>query len=81
NFIPCLKDYLSGQIHSIDYSGDEQEFSDDERSQVVLANNQLFEHSILWINYTTYDLWREQDSINLHMHADIMILSHENDDD
>ncbi|KAG1831450.1 hypothetical protein DFJ58DRAFT_848220 [Suillus subalutaceus] len=81
DFIPRLKDHLLGRIHGIDYAGDEQEFSDDDRSQVVLANNQLCEHSILRINYTTYDLRREQDLINPHTHADIMVLSHENDDD
>ncbi|KAG1888369.1 hypothetical protein F4604DRAFT_1506880, partial [Suillus subluteus] len=56
DFIPHLKDHLLGRIRGIDYAGDEQEFSDDNRSQVVLANNQLCEHSVLWINYTTYDL-------------------------
>lgn len=70
-----------GRIRSIDYSGDEQEFSDDDRNQIVLANNQLFEHSVLRINYTTYDLRREQDSINSRTHADIIVLSHEDDND
>ncbi|KAF8833221.1 hypothetical protein BDN67DRAFT_917411, partial [Paxillus ammoniavirescens] len=31
------------------------------------------------INYTTYDLCCDQDSLNPHMHADVMVLSREND--
>jgi hypothetical protein len=31
------------------------------------------------MNYTTYDLRREQDSINPRTHADIMVLAHEED--
>lgn len=37
----------------------------------------MFEHSVLRINYTTYDLRREQDSINPRTRPDIMMLSHE----
>jgi hypothetical protein len=36
---------------------------------------------VLRINYTTYDLRREQDSLNPRTRADIMVLSHEADDD
>ncbi|KAG2078318.1 hypothetical protein BDR04DRAFT_998991, partial [Suillus decipiens] len=68
------------RLRGLDYSGDEEEFSDEDRSQVILANNQLYEHSILRINYMTYDLHQEQDSINPQNHADIMMLLHENDD-
>ncbi|KAG2065226.1 hypothetical protein BDR04DRAFT_1033214, partial [Suillus decipiens] len=47
DFIPHLKHHLLRRIHSINYAGDEQEFSDNDKSQIVLANNQLFEHSVL----------------------------------
>lgn len=65
----------------MDYSGDEHDFSDEDRNQVIIVNNQLREHSILQINYTTYDMRREQDSINPRTHADVLMFSHENDDD
>jgi hypothetical protein len=76
-----LKNHLLARLRGLEYSGDEYAFSDEDRSQVILANNQLYEHSILRINYTTYDLRREQDSMNPRNHADIMMLSHENDED
>ena len=42
-------------------------------------NQTLFEHKTLRINYTTYDLRREQDTINPQIHPDFMVLSHEDD--
>ncbi|KAG2744431.1 hypothetical protein P692DRAFT_20878210 [Suillus brevipes Sb2] len=81
DFIPRLKNHLFARLRGLEYSGDEDEFSDEDRSQIILANNQLFKHTILRINYTTYDLRREQDSMNARTHADIMMLSHEDDED
>ncbi|KAG0692732.1 hypothetical protein DFH29DRAFT_1008196 [Suillus ampliporus] len=78
--IKASMDYWS-RLRGLEYSGDEDEFSDEDRSQVIFANNQLFEHSVLRINYTTYDLRREQDSMNPQTRADIMMLSHEDDED
>ncbi|KAG0695611.1 hypothetical protein DFH29DRAFT_813989, partial [Suillus ampliporus] len=81
DFIPRLKNHLLARLRGLEYSGDEDEFSDGDRSQVIFANNQLFEHSVLHINHMTYDLRREQDSMNPRTHADIMMLSHEDDED
>ncbi|KAG2739590.1 hypothetical protein P692DRAFT_20651125, partial [Suillus brevipes Sb2] len=55
DFIPRLKDHLLARLCGIDYSGDKHNFSDEDRNQVVIVNNQLREHSILQINYMTYD--------------------------
>ncbi|KAG2078884.1 hypothetical protein BDR04DRAFT_997452, partial [Suillus decipiens] len=60
---------------------DEDKFSDEDQSQIILTNNQLFKYTIMHINYTTYDLRQEQDSMNLRTHADIMMLSHKKDED
>ncbi|KAG1864616.1 hypothetical protein C8R48DRAFT_656144 [Suillus tomentosus] len=81
DFIPRLKDHLLARLRGIDYSGDEHNFSDEDRNQVIIVNNQLREHSVLRINYTTYDMRREQDSINPRTHVDVLMLSHENDND
>ena len=37
----------------------------------------MFKHTYVQINYTTYDLWREQDSIGPYSHPNIMLLSQE----
>lgn len=79
NFIPRLKDHLLARLRGLAYNGDEYEFSDEDRSCVIVHNNQFFEHAFLRINYTTYDLRREQDSINPRTRADIMLLSQEDE--
>ena len=39
----------------------------------------MYKHKIVSVNYTTYDLRREQDTINPRTRADILLLSHETD--
>ncbi|KAG2337033.1 hypothetical protein BDR05DRAFT_895824, partial [Suillus weaverae] len=51
-----LQDHLLARICGIKYTGDELEFTDEDCSQILIANNKIYEHSTLWINYTTYDL-------------------------
>ncbi|KAG2336862.1 hypothetical protein BDR05DRAFT_978682 [Suillus weaverae] len=43
----------------------------------VPVSNFQFMHKVLCINYTTYDLHWAQDSLNPHVHADIMVLAYE----
>jgi hypothetical protein len=43
----------------------------------MILNNRIYSHKVLRINYTTYDMRREQDSLNPRTHADIMVLSQE----
>ncbi|KIK44191.1 hypothetical protein CY34DRAFT_80436, partial [Suillus luteus UH-Slu-Lm8-n1] len=81
NFIPQLKDHLLARLRGIEYSGDKHNFTDEDRDQILFANNKLHEHGILQVNYTTYDLRREQDTINPRTRADIMVLSHEDDEE
>ena len=52
---------------------------EDERDTIVISNNSLYQHKVLRVNYTTYDLRRSQDSINPRTHPDIMILSHDDE--
>ncbi|KAG2068095.1 hypothetical protein BDR04DRAFT_1129368 [Suillus decipiens] len=56
-------------LQGIKYSGDEHDFTDEDHDQVIFANNQLHEHGVL-----------QQDTINPQTRADIMVLSHEDDD-
>ena len=43
--------------------------------KLVIVKDRLFQQSVLRVNYTTYDMCRDQDTINPRTHADIMILS------
>ncbi|KAG2072996.1 hypothetical protein BDR04DRAFT_1011864, partial [Suillus decipiens] len=77
NFLPHLKDHLYAHVQGLAYDGDEHDFTDAEQNSVLITDNKLFEHSILWVNYTTYDLRCKQNSINPRTHADLMVMSHE----
>ncbi|KAG2033983.1 hypothetical protein BDR03DRAFT_935455 [Suillus americanus] len=74
NFIPQLKDHLLARLQGIEYLGDEHDFTNEDWDLVIFANNQIHKHGVLQANYTTYDLRREQDTINPRTHADIMVI-------
>jgi hypothetical protein len=63
------------------YDGDEQEYTDREKNDVLIQDNQLHIHKIVRINYTTYDLRRQQDVINPNSKPDVMVLSCEEGED
>ncbi|KAJ3512102.1 hypothetical protein NLJ89_g3716 [Agrocybe chaxingu] len=80
DFIPRLKNHLLSRLLNRDYDGDELPFSEADRRSVILENDTIYRHKVLRVNYTTYDLRRDQDSLNPRTHADIMILSPENEE-
>ncbi|EGN92104.1 hypothetical protein SERLA73DRAFT_66319, partial [Serpula lacrymans var. lacrymans S7.3] len=79
DFFPQLKDHLLTCPHGLAYNGDEYDFTDGDGNCVLLHNNKIFEHSLLQVNYTTYNLQREQNTINSLTRADIMLLSQEDE--
>ncbi|THG97865.1 hypothetical protein EW026_g4222 [Hermanssonia centrifuga] len=79
DFLPSLKDHLLARLAGRVFDGDEHEFTDIERGSLRLKDNRLYLHKVMRINYTTYDMRRDQDSINPRTHADIMVLSPEED--
>jgi hypothetical protein len=81
DFLPRLKDHLLSRILNRPFDGDQPAFSDEDRSSITFVNNRLYKHKVLRVNYTTYDLRRCQDSMNPRTHADIMVLSHEDEED
>ncbi len=62
-----------------DFDGDERTFSDDERRNLKIVDDKLFRHKVMRVNYTSYDMRRDQDSINPRTHADVMVLAPEED--
>jgi len=77
-FIPKLKDHLLGRLLNRDYSGDTYgEFSDEERNTVRIAGEQIYRCKTIRINYTTYDVRRDGDTINPRTYPDIMVKSPE----
>lgn len=70
-----------GRVLGRPYTGDVQNFSDEEHDQLIIVDDRLYKHKTIRINYTTYDLRREQDSINPSTSADVMVLANEYGDD
>ncbi|EFI26688.1 hypothetical protein CC1G_15459 [Coprinopsis cinerea okayama7 len=80
-FYRDLLTHLRLRLMGLPYDGDdEHQFTDEELAQVIIVDDMLFRHKVLRINYTTYDMRRDQDSLNSGRHADIMVLAHENSD-
>ncbi|KAJ7753919.1 hypothetical protein DFH07DRAFT_744109 [Mycena maculata] len=81
NFIPSLKAHLLNRLLNNPYDGDETKFSPQDLANVTIEREHLYSHQTMRINYTTYDLGHDQDTINPRTRSDIMVLSHENEDD
>lgn len=72
-----LFDHLLARIQGQPYTGDENDFTDLERDQIVIDLNRIYEHKIIRFMSTTYDARRIEESANPRTHADVMVLSHE----
>ncbi len=82
DFLPRLKNHFLSRLLGHRYDGDELNFSSADRRNVLIMNNgTIYQHKVLRVNYTTYDLRRGQDSLNPRIpgHADVMVLSPENE--
>ena len=75
DFLPQLKDHILGQICGHHYQGDYVPFSDEECAKIQFRNHIIYQHKVLRVNYTTYDMQREQDSLNPSWQANIMMLA------
>ena len=51
--------------------------TDEDCNRVCIISNKLFSVRTLHINYTTYDVCREQDTVNPHTHPFVMVKSGE----
>ena len=75
DFVPQLKDYILTWLLGKEYNRDKQEYIHAERNEVLIQDNWIYYHKTLWVNYTSYDLRRQQSIINPTSHPDIMVLS------
>jgi len=70
---------LLARFRGVQYLGEDLVFSDDDQDMLIIAEEKIYEHKVLRVNYTTYDRRREQDSITA-THPDVMVLSQETDE-
>ena len=77
-FIPKLKDHILGWLLEKNYEGDMYgEFTNEERNTVRIAGERIYRCKTVKINYTTYDIRRDGDTINTRTYPDIMVTSPE----
>ncbi|EED82444.1 predicted protein [Postia placenta Mad-698-R] len=75
NFIPQLKNHLLSRLLGLDFDGNKHEYMAAQCDSVIILGNKIYHHKVLRVNYTIYDIRRNQDSMNSHAHCDIMIHS------
>ncbi|KAL1759929.1 hypothetical protein FB107DRAFT_270653 [Schizophyllum commune] len=78
NFVPKLQDHLLNRLLHRQFDGDDDgAYSDEDRNHVRFRDRSFFEGRTCRVNYTTYDCRRDQDTIHVGKHADIMMHSPE----
>jgi hypothetical protein len=72
-----MRDHLLGRIlnRGKEWDGDDKPFTDAERTAVRIVGGRIYRHKVIRVNYTTYDMQRDQDSLNPRTHANIMLMS------
>lgn len=75
--MPNLKNHILGRRLGSTYDGDEQVFSAEDHNSIVVVDNRVYSGRTLRVNYTTYDVRRNQDTINPRTNCDIMVASPE----
>ncbi|KAG2048807.1 hypothetical protein BDR06DRAFT_1012728 [Suillus hirtellus] len=76
-FILKLRDHVLYRLRKLDISYCDHAFTPEERNSVIIPNDMIYSVQTMQVNYTTYDMRRESDTINPRAHADIMVLSGE----
>jgi hypothetical protein len=77
DFVPKLKDHILRRIRN----STADEFTSADRNKVEILRNAVYFHQILRINFTTYDMRRDQDIINVRTRSDVMVLSDDEEAD
>ncbi|KAJ7062848.1 hypothetical protein C8F01DRAFT_105567 [Mycena amicta] len=65
HFIPHLQDHLLGRMLNREFDGDDHDdFTDDDRRTVEIRDDKIYANKLFRVNYTTYDVRRDQDVMN-----------------
>ncbi|PBK60412.1 hypothetical protein ARMSODRAFT_898121 [Armillaria solidipes] len=81
---PAFKRHLLSRLRGGHRTGEEPDFSNDELNEVQFHRNCIYSHATATFNFTTYDVWRDQDTINVGKRGerrDVMVLSNEDTTD
>lgn len=77
-----MKNHVLSRLHGNSRAGEETDFSIEERNKLFFQHERIYRHSVLRINFTTYDVGREQDIVNPQTSkCFIMLYSNEDEKD
>ena len=65
----------------LEYDGGENEFAATEQNHIVISKQMIYRHKALRVNYTTYDMRRNQDYLIPGINANIMLIAREDEND
>lgn len=83
DFLPLLREHLLERLDvepANRNTGDQRKYSQAQHNGLRILDDRLFTHNIMRRNYTTYDMRRDQDSINPRTHPDVMLAPTSDDD-
>ncbi|KAK7681972.1 hypothetical protein QCA50_014935 [Cerrena zonata] len=75
NFLNQLLNHLVGRLLYPGMADNGTQYPAGQQSKIMIVNGRIFNHKMMQVNYTTYDMRREYDIINSNKHADIMTVS------
>ncbi|OJT06904.1 hypothetical protein TRAPUB_2244, partial [Trametes pubescens] len=82
DFIPILREHLLSRLLDPDPNSGRNnipQYTDQQLDGIEIENDRIYRHKMLRINYTTYDMRRDQDVVNPRTHSDIMMFSPDSD--
>ncbi|KAL1684855.1 hypothetical protein GGG16DRAFT_129726 [Schizophyllum commune] len=65
SFMRKLREHLLARLKNYNHASDPPAYNDLQLAQVVIQNDCVFPHATLAVNYTMYDIWRDQDLIHV----------------
>ncbi|KAJ3571968.1 hypothetical protein NP233_g3408 [Leucocoprinus birnbaumii] len=76
NFILKLKDHILGRLTNQKFDGNmHDDFSSADRNTIRIRNNRIFRHRTFCVNYTSYNIRRDYNTVNPHHRPFCMIAS------
>ena len=77
-----MKSHLLARIHGNLAVGEEPEYTEQDLDEIDFENDIIYPHATAAFNYTTYDIRRDHDTINVNtQRCNVMVLSNEDTQD
>ena len=72
---------MLARLQNCEYDGEDHKYSAAEQNTVQILNNRIYLSKVLQVNFTSYDVHHEQDSMNPWTNCNVMVLSPKSGED